>query len=110
MVETRVIMTEEIATDYIDFEEEKAKLWQLAYSEIKRIIELKGWNHQRVELPKGGQTKSIVLEMPDVLLFEDCYGNWDYCETFKDDVMFETYNMLVGMITPGDRNPKTKRQ
>lgn len=100
-------MTEEIAIDFIDFEEEKAKLWQLAYSKIKRIIELKGWNNQRIELPNGGGfIKSIVLESPDVLLFEDHYGNWDYCETFKDDVMFETYDLLVGIIG----SPKTKRQ
>lgn len=80
--------------DFIDFEEEKAKLWMLAYSEIKRILLLKGLVNQRVELPSNGLIVYVKLELPDVLLLEDAYGKNDYAECFDDDKLFEVYNKL----------------
>jgi len=80
--------------DFIDFEEEKAKLWMLAYSEIKRILLLKGLVNQRVELPSNGLIVYVKLELPDVLLLEDAYGQNDYAEYFDDDKLFEVYNKL----------------
>lgn len=81
--------------DYIDFEEAQTKLWQLAYSEIKRILALKGLKNQRVELPNCETMKSVTLESPDVLILEDCYGRYDYAEFFKDDYLFEVYKGLI---------------
>lgn len=80
--------------DFIDFEEEKAKLWMLAYSEIKRILLLKGLVNQRVELPSNGLIVNVKLELPDVLLLEDAYGKKDFAEYFDDDKLFEVYNKL----------------
>lgn len=80
--------------DFIDFEEEKAKLWKLAYSEIKRILLQKGLVNQRVELPSNGLIVYVKLELPDVLLLEDAYGQNDYAEYFDDDKLFEVYNKL----------------
>ena len=81
--------------DFIDFEEEKAKLWKLAYSEIKRILLLKKLVNQQVELPNNGLINSVKLELPDVLLLEDIYGRNDYAECFDDDYLFEVYNSLI---------------
>lgn len=81
--------------DFIDFEEEKAKLWKLAYSEIKRILILKGMENQRVELPYNGPIHSVKLEMPDVIVLEDIYGKNEYAECFEDDFLFEVYNRLI---------------
>lgn len=81
--------------DFIDFEEEKAKLWKLAYSEIKRILLLKGMENQRVELPHDGLIHSVKLEMPDVIVLEDIYGRNEYAECFEDDFLFEVYNRLI---------------
>lgn len=83
-----------IELDFIDFEEEKAKLWELAYSEIKRILLLKGLVNQRVELPSNGLIQSVKLELPDVIVLEDIYGRNDYAECFEDDYLFEVYNKL----------------
>ncbi len=80
--------------DFIDFEEEKAKLWMLAYSEIKRILLLKGLVNQRVDLPNNGLIVYVKLELPDVLLLEDASGQNDYAECFDDDKLFEVYNRL----------------
>ena len=88
-------MADETTIDYIDFEEEKAKLWQRAYSEIKRILTLKGWANQRVELPNCETIKSVTLESSDVLVLENHYGRYDYAEFFKDDYLFEVYEALV---------------
>ena len=88
-------MTEEIAIDFIDFEEEKAKLWKLAYSEIKRILLLKGLANQRVELSSNGLIQSVKLDLPDVIVLEDIYGRNDYAECFDDDYLFEVYNSLI---------------
>ena len=68
--------------DFIDFEEEKAKLWKLAYSEIKRILLLKGLANQRIELPNECAIQYAILELPDVLLFADHCGNCYYAESF----------------------------
>ncbi len=87
-------MKNENELDFIDFEEEKAKLWMLAYSEIKRILLLKGLVNQRVELPSNGLIVYVKLELPDVLLLEDAYGQNDYAEYFDDDKLFEVYNKL----------------
>lgn len=87
-------MIEETVADYIDFEEEKAKLWQLAYSEIKRLIIQNGWINQRIELPNNGVVKSVTLELPSVLILEDNYGNCDNAESFEDDALFEVYYKL----------------
>ena len=81
--------------DFIDFEEEKAKLWMLAYSEIKRILLLKGLVNQRVELPCNGLIRSVKLDLPDVIFLEDIYGRNDYAECFEDDYLFEVYNSLT---------------
>ncbi len=81
--------------DFIDFEEEKAKLWKLAYSEIKRILLLKGMANQQVELQNNGQILSVKLELPDVIIIEDIYGHNDYAECFEDDYLFEVYNRLI---------------
>lgn len=81
--------------DYIDFEEAQTKLWQLAYSEIKRILALKGLENQRVELPNCETIKSVTLELPDVLVLENNYGRNDYAEFFEDDNLFEVYEGLV---------------
>ena len=81
--------------DFIDFEEEKAKLWKLAYSEIKRILLLKGLANQRVELPNNGLIQSVKLDLPDVIVLEDIYGRNDYAECFEDDYLFEVYNSLT---------------
>lgn len=81
--------------DFIDFEEEKAKLWQLAYSEIKHILIQKGLANQRVELLNNGLIKSVTLELPDVLLLEDAYGKNDFAEHFEDDILFEVYDSLM---------------
>ena len=81
--------------DFIDFEEEKAKLWQLAYSEIKRILILKDLVNQRVELPDNGHINSVKLELPDILLLEDTYGRIDFAESFDDDKLFEVYYRLM---------------
>lgn len=94
MVEIWDIMTEETVADYIDFEEEKAKLWRLAYSEIKRLIIQKSWANQRIELPNNGVVKSVTLEFPGILILEDNYGNYDYAESFEDDTLFEVYYQL----------------
>ena len=88
-------MAEDTTIDYIDFEEEKAKLWQRAYSEIKRILILKGLANQRVELPNCKMIKSITLELPDILVMENSYGRYDYAEFFEDDNLFEVYEGLV---------------
>lgn len=80
--------------DFIDFEEEKAKLWQIAYSEIKRIIVQKGLENQRIELPNECAVQYAILELPDVLLFVDHCGNCYYAESFEDDVMFDVYKGL----------------
>ena len=80
---------------FIDFEEEKAKLWKLAYSEIKRILLLKGLANQRVELPGNGIIDSVKLELPDVLFLEDVLGKYDFAEHFEDDILFEAYNRLM---------------
>ena len=84
-----------IELDFIDFEEEKAKLWELAYSEIKRILIQKGLANQRVELPSNGLIVYVKLELPDVLLLEDAYCQNDYAEYFDDDKLFEVYNRLI---------------
>ncbi len=81
--------------DFIDFEEEKAKLWELAYSEIKRILLLKGLVNQQVELHCNGLVHSVKLELPNVLIIEDVYGRNDYAEGFEDDTLFEVYNRLI---------------
>ena len=88
-------MEKDTELDYIDFEEEKAKLWKLAYSEIKRILLQKGLVNQRVELPSNGLIVYVKLELPDVLLLEDAYGQNDYAECFDDDKLFEVYNRLI---------------
>lgn len=88
-------MADETTIDYIDFEEEKAKLWQRAYSEVKRLLILKGWANQRVELPNCETIKSVTLELPDVLVLENNYGRNDYAEFFEDDNLFEVYEGLV---------------
>jgi len=87
-------MKNENELDFIDFEEEKAKLWMLAYSEIKRILLLKGLVNQRVELPSNGLIRSVKLDLPDVIVLEDIYGRNDYAECFEDDYLFEVYNSL----------------
>ena len=81
--------------EYIDFDEEKAKLWQLAYSEIKRILVLRGMVNQRVELPGDGLIHNIKLELPDILIVEDNYGRNDYVEYFEDNYLFEVYKGLI---------------
>lgn len=81
--------------DFIDFEEEKARLWMLAYSEIKQILILKGLENQQVELPSNGLIQSVKLELPDVIVLEDIYGRKDYAECFEDDYLFEVYNRLI---------------
>lgn len=88
-------MVEGTTIDYIDFEEEKAKLWQRAYSEIKRILILKGLANQRVELPNCEMMKSVTLESPDVLVLEDSYGRYGYAEYFDDDSLFDVYKGLM---------------
>ena len=88
-------MENDTELDYIDFEEEKAKLWKMAYSEIKRILLLKGLVNQRVELPCNGLSYGIILELPDVIVLEDSYGRKDYAECFEDDYLFEAYKGLV---------------
>ena len=80
--------------DFIDFEEEKAKLWRRAYSEIKHIIVQKGLVNQRIELPNERAVQYVILELPDVLLFIDHGGNCDYTESFEDDVLFDVYKGL----------------
>ena len=87
-------MEKDTELDFIDFEEEKAKLWKLAYSEIKRILLLKGLVNQRVELPSNGLIQSVKLDLPDVIVLEDIYGRNDYAECFEDDYLFEVYNSL----------------
>ena len=80
--------------DFIDFEEEKAKLWMLAYSEIKRILLLKGLVNQRVELPSNGLIVYVKLELPDVLLLEDAYGKKDFAEYYSEITKIaEEYNI-----------------
>ena len=81
--------------DFIDFEEEKARLWMLAYSEIKQILILKGLENLQVELPSNGLIQSVKLELPDVIVLEDIYGRNDYAECFEDDYLFEVYNRLI---------------
>lgn len=81
--------------DFIDFEEEKAKLWKSAYSEIKRILILKSMVNHQVELPYNGLVHSVKLELPDVLIIEDVYGRYDYAEYFEDDYLFEAYKRLI---------------
>ena len=88
-------MEKDTELDYIDFEEEKAKLWKLAYSEIKRILLLKGLANQRVELSSNGLIQSVKLDLPDVIVLEDIYGRNDYAECFDDDYLFEAYNSLI---------------
>jgi hypothetical protein len=88
-------MEKDTELDFIDFEEEKAKLWKLAYSEIKRILLLKGLANQRVELPNNGLIQSVKLDLPDVIVLEDIYGRNDYAECFEDDYLFEVYNSLT---------------
>lgn len=88
-------MENDTELDFIDFEEEKAKLWKLAYSEIKRILLLKGLANQRVELPSNGLIQSIKLELPDVIIIEDINGRTDYAECFEDDYLFEVYKWLI---------------
>ena len=88
-------MVDEMTTDYIDFEEEKAKLWQRAYSEIKRILILKELANRRVELPNCEIMKSVTIESPDVLVLEDRNGKHDYAEYFEDDSLFEVYESLM---------------
>ena len=88
-------MVEGTTIDYIDFEEEKARLWQRAYSEVKRLLILKGLENQRVELPNCAMMKSVTLEMPDVLVLEDGNGKHDYGEYFEDDSLFEVYEGLM---------------
>lgn len=87
-------MEKDTELDYIDFEEEKAKLWKLAYSEIKRILLLKGLANQRVELSSNGLIQSVKLDLPDVIVLEDIYGRNDYAECFEDNYIFEVYNSL----------------
>lgn len=88
-------MKNDIELDFIDFEEEKTKLWRMAYSEIKRILILKGLANQRIELPNNCFIKSVTLELPDVLLLEDVYGKNDFAEYFEDDKLFEVYDSLM---------------
>lgn len=88
-------MAEGTTIDYIDFEEEKAKLWQRAYSEIKSLLILKGLVNQHVELPNCAMMKSVSLLRPDVLVLEDRNGKHDYAEYFEDDSLFEVYEGLV---------------
>ena len=88
-------MADKDKSDYIDFEEAQAKLWQMAYSEIKRILTLKGLVNQRVELPNCEMMRSVTLESPDVLVLENRYGRYDYAEFFEDDSLFEVYKGLV---------------
>lgn len=88
-------MEKDTELDFIDFEEEKAKLWKLAYSEIKRILLLKGLVNQRVELPSNGLIQSVKLDLPDVIVLEDIYGRNDYAECFEDDYLFEAYKRLI---------------
>lgn len=88
-------MAEETNTDYIDFEEEKAKLWQRAYFGIKCTLILKGLANQRVELPNSETMKSVVLELPDVLVLEDSYGRCGYAEFFEDDDLFDVYKEVM---------------
>lgn len=80
---------------YIDFEEEKAKLWQLAFSEIKHILTMKGLANRRVELPYYGVIHSVKLELPDVLSLEDVNGRNDFAENFEDEYLFEVYDRLM---------------
>lgn len=87
-------MANKTKSDYIDFEEEQTKLWQLAYSEIKRILILKNLTNQRVELPNCETMKSVTFETPDVLILENTYGRSDYAEFFEDDSLFEVYRGL----------------
>ena len=88
-------MEKDTELDFIDFEEEKAKLWKLAYSEIKRILLLKGLVNQRVELPSNGLIQSVKLDLPDVIVLEDIYGRNDYAECFEDDYLLEAYKRLI---------------
>lgn len=88
-------MSEESTIAYIDFEEEKAKLWRLAYSEIIRIIMLRGLANQRIELSDYGMMKSVMLELPNVLILEDNNGNCNFAECFIDDALFEVYEQLI---------------
>ena len=87
-------MVEDTTIDYIDFEEEKAKLWQRAYSGIRRIIEQKDLVSHHIGLPCDSYIRFVVLESSEARMFEDCNGNYDYCESFEDDVLFEVYSEL----------------
>lgn len=88
-------MTSKTKFDFIDFEEEKVKLWQKAYSEIKHILILKGFENQRVELHREEIVHCVKLELPDILVLEDIFGKNDYAENFEDDKLFEVYNGLI---------------
>lgn len=88
-------MANKIKSDYIDFEDAQAKLWQLAYSEIKRILILKDLVNQRVELPNCEMMRSVTLETPDVLVLENSYGRYDYAEFFEDESLFEVYKGVI---------------
>lgn len=88
-------MKNDTELDFIDFEEEKARLWMLAYSKIKQILILKGVENQRVELPSDGLIHSVKLELPDVIILKDICGRIDYAECFEDDILFDVYNKLI---------------